>query len=332
MTQKSFIIYKACTDLFEELKKSEYATTKSGEQWKEIEYPDLLTNTNINTNTNTYYQNYNKYVSDQGKIMTCDGIIKEFVDGSMYPNNYIPIYLKMDITKVSGSAILLHRIVCFNFNGPPKDWLTYTVDHLDRNRMNNRASNLAWKNIQEQLNNRRHRKYLVTDKSGKIYKSLAEYSRISNIKHYTLRHTHSAENYEIHVEEKEMKNAVISKIDYVRKPSMPSEQQYSCYLMFTQQNKTIEDIATEKNIKITTAISYIANQYRNQDRPFFLQKLNLNNNKIYTIIEKLDFYKTIETKEGKMKYWIDEFIPFLDSLKVINHDLVVKLVRRFVPI
>lgn len=42
----------------------------------------------------------NAYISDQGKIMTFDGIIKEYVDGSMYPNNYIPIHLKMDITKV----------------------------------------------------------------------------------------------------------------------------------------------------------------------------------------------------------------------------------------
>lgn len=318
--QKSFIIYKADPDLFEELKTSAVTTvkTKTGERWKEIEYPDLLTE----------IQNYNKYVSDLGKIMTFDGIIKEFIDASMYPNNYIPIYLKMDITKVSGCAILLHRIVCFNFNGPPKDWLTYTVDHLDRNRMNNKASNLAWKNIQEQLNNRRHRKYLVTDKSGKIYKSLAEYSRISNIKHYTLRHTHSSENYEIHVEEKEMKNAVISKVDYIRKPSMPSEQQHSCYLMFTQQNKTIENIANEKNIKITTTISYIANQYRTEDKLIFFTKLNLDKEKICAIVKRLDFYKTIETKEGKIQYWINEFIPFLNSLKVQNHDLVVKLVRR----
>ena len=314
---KSFLTYNADADLLEELKNLQKSKTKSGEEWKKIDYPNILQDAH----------HYNAYVSDQGKIMTFDGIIKEYVDGSMYPNNYIPIHLKMDITKVSGCAILLHRIVCYNFNGPPPDWLTYSVDHVDRNRMNNRSSNLVWNDIQEQLNNRRHRKYNVIDKSGRVYKSLAEYSRISNIKHYTLRFNKPSEEYEISIEEKEMKNAVISK-QYTIKPSMPSEQQYSCYIMYTKENKSIEEIASEKNIKTTTTISYIANQYRKEDKSIFLTRLNLDQDKNNKIIEKLDFYKTIETKDKKIIYWIDEFIPFLNHLNIQNQDLAVKLVRK----
>ena len=47
----------------------------------------------------------------------------------------------------------LHRIIAYTFLGPPPDD-TYTVDHIDRNPRNNRASNLRWASPTQQAENR----------------------------------------------------------------------------------------------------------------------------------------------------------------------------------
>lgn len=48
---------------------------------------------------------------------------------------------------------LVHIAVCIIFNGM-RHSVEHTVDHIDRNKSNNDASNLRWANAREQLQNR----------------------------------------------------------------------------------------------------------------------------------------------------------------------------------
>ena len=77
----------------------------------------------------------------------------------------------------------VHRLVAFAFHGPPPD-KSYTVDHIDRNKINNNVSNLRWATKAEQSTNRtqpdRHprqwRPVVITSSTGQVskFRSLAE--------------------------------------------------------------------------------------------------------------------------------------------------------------
>ena len=82
----------------------------------------------------------------------------------------------------------VHYLICLAFHGKPpgiygKD---ITVDHIDRNKLNNKPSNLKWANrIEQATNTIKVRKvkavYLDTNEEIEIYNSASEASRIHNI-------------------------------------------------------------------------------------------------------------------------------------------------------
>ena len=65
-------------------------------------------------------------------------------------------YLKTSFRTADGKSkgILLHRAVCHVFHGPPPTKHHTTVDHKNRNRLDNRAENLCWATSLDQAANK----------------------------------------------------------------------------------------------------------------------------------------------------------------------------------
>lgn len=66
-----------------------------------------------------------------------------------------PLYKYVNLYKDSGQRVLrrVHNIMGWSFLGEPKD-KSYTVDHIDRDKFNNRLSNLRWLCKKGQMDNR----------------------------------------------------------------------------------------------------------------------------------------------------------------------------------
>lgn len=60
-------------------------------------------------------------------------------------------YIKLTKSNGQKKAFRVHRLVAEHFVDGDK---TLQVDHIDRNRLNNHASNLRWSSIEENLSNR----------------------------------------------------------------------------------------------------------------------------------------------------------------------------------
>lgn len=89
----------------------------------------------------------NYFVSDMGRIRGCAGIVR----GSMQAG-----YRRTILKRASGShdvRILFHRAVCQAFHGE-QPGSGHSVDHINRNPADNRATNLRWSTTVEQLANR----------------------------------------------------------------------------------------------------------------------------------------------------------------------------------
>ncbi len=84
-------------------------------------------------------------ISNLGRIKSKKGIISY---GRMHGT-----YRRIAVSQ-NGKAkhVFVHRLVCEVFHGPQPD-STYTVDHIDRNRINNNENNLRWANKKEQRRN-----------------------------------------------------------------------------------------------------------------------------------------------------------------------------------
>ena len=59
-------------------------------------------------------------------------------------------------------TVAVHQIICYTFHGPPpkasdENWIYFSVDHIDRKKENNSASNLRWGTLQLQMQNRTKR-------------------------------------------------------------------------------------------------------------------------------------------------------------------------------
>jgi len=85
-------------------------------------------------------------ISNKGRVQNKNVANQRISCGSKGEQNYYNVSFKRKTYKV-------HYLVCLAFNGYPKD-NNMTVDHIDRNSLNNCAENLRWSSKQEQAINR----------------------------------------------------------------------------------------------------------------------------------------------------------------------------------
>jgi hypothetical protein len=84
-------------------------------------------------------------ISNFGRIKSKKGIITY---GKIHSQ-----YRRVSISQnAKAKNVFVHRLVCLAFHGSQPD-LTYTVDHIDRNKINNNESNLRWASKKEQRRN-----------------------------------------------------------------------------------------------------------------------------------------------------------------------------------
>lgn len=91
-------------------------------------------------------------VSSFGRVYTCitGKIMSSYVDDEAYER------LKMVSTDGHQKHMSIHRLVCRVFHGAPPNNEDYTVDHIDRNRLNNKSENLKWATYAEQAVNKEY--------------------------------------------------------------------------------------------------------------------------------------------------------------------------------
>lgn len=140
--------------------------TSGGFKWKYVVEPDLEGEV-----WKVHDKNYK--VSNKGRVKNVRNIIlrQELTNG--YPS-----------LRLRKKHWLVHTMVCTLFIGP-RPSPTHTVDHIDRNRLNNNAENLRWASKKEQNENRVSGKpvnkiCLTTGKILATFKSLSEAGRKMN--------------------------------------------------------------------------------------------------------------------------------------------------------
>ena len=100
-------------------------------------------------------------VSNLGRVKSGKGIIKY---GRLHQT-----YYRISVTKDKiARCRMVHQLICEAFKGPCPDRNKYTVDHIDRNRLNNKASNLRWATRSEQRRNTSSIKAVKGYKDGEL--------------------------------------------------------------------------------------------------------------------------------------------------------------------
>ena len=135
-----------------------------GEVWRQIQYPDFRESSR---------QNAWRYASDQGRLLSGNGRVLSSRQGKGYVFTTLPI----TTTGTYGAMVhtSLHRIIAFTFLGPPPadDGRPYTIDHINRNKEDNRVINLRWALPEDQLDNREKTEY-VLQMDGRTFSSVAK--------------------------------------------------------------------------------------------------------------------------------------------------------------
>lgn len=96
----------------------------------------------------TGYDGY--LISSYGNVAYNDGTTKKPLKPYPKDNGYLNVDL---YTNGQRTGKRVHILVAEAFVNGKKDG--YTVDHKDRNRHNNKASNLEWKSVSDQNRNRK---------------------------------------------------------------------------------------------------------------------------------------------------------------------------------
>jgi lambda repressor-like predicted transcriptional regulator len=150
---------------------------RDGATWKHIFYPDFRESMSAKAW---------RYASDQGQLLSRDLRILSSKPGKGYVTTTLPIHIEG--TYGATTHTTLHRIIAFTFLGPPPDKLSvYTVDHINRNKEDNRATNLQWATPQEQLANREMSWYQLQTTDGRTFSSVAQLAKDTNIQGKALR-------------------------------------------------------------------------------------------------------------------------------------------------
>ena len=102
---------------------------------------------------------WKKNIKHEGYEFSSDGRIRSYFEHNGFNYNRTPKILKPGIgrsgykiiTLVGKKSYILHRLIADTFIPNPNNYPT--VDHKDRNRTNNRISNLRWATIKMQREN-----------------------------------------------------------------------------------------------------------------------------------------------------------------------------------
>lgn len=111
----------------------------------------------------------NVLVSDDGKIYVPLNFKKpgHWTYGSKKANGYLRV-------AINNRQYLVHRLVAETFIPNPEN--KPEIDHIDRNRANNKVENLRWVTRSENCLNRKHKcKILTTTKEGKKARETERY-------------------------------------------------------------------------------------------------------------------------------------------------------------
>jgi len=92
------------------------------------------------------YENYT--ISEDGKVYNKK--FKRYLKGYKDVEGYLRIFLRNDDKK---QTYRIHRLVALHYIDNPED--KPTVDHKDRDKLNNNVSNLRWATIGEQQRNKK---------------------------------------------------------------------------------------------------------------------------------------------------------------------------------
>lgn len=88
------------------------------------------------------------YVSENGDVY--NDKTKQYIATKNPSNGYKKV-------SINGKSLYVHVLVCTLFNGAKPIGGRYTVDHIDRDKMNNKAKNLRWVTQKVNNSNRKHK-------------------------------------------------------------------------------------------------------------------------------------------------------------------------------
>lgn len=234
--------------------------TSEGEEWRLIGVPGFR---------RTYHDQAWVYASSLGRLLSNDLRVFESKNPDIHQTTTVT--LLVDGALGESKIICVHRIIAFTFLGKPAD-PSYTVDHINRQRGDNRAVNLRWADTKTQMENREYTKRSFVDQDGLQYEGVAELHRAlgtSRVKVAdAVRGTEPGDR--VH-----LGDCVVEVVSVVRKPMKTKRSEYKPYNPSTVKvpsnvrtlNKfldgmSISTIMTELRLRRNTVREYLGSAIR----------------------------------------------------------------------
>ena len=255
---------------FEETKnKEKMYRREDGECWREIGYPNFR---------KSAVPSAWRYASDQGRLLSGDLRILSSKPEKGYVATTLPI-LKIG-THGAMAHTSLHRIVAFTFlDPPPLDGQEYTVDHINRNKDDNRMLNLKWALAYEQLNNREINHYTLQIADGRTFCSVAAFAKEFHTSETMIRENlrQTAEGDVVvvggvevcvqRVQRKAMRDVSDHSLLHKYGGKKKGLKQRDVALGMFIGGKTVVETSQSMDLKVDTVFSYLATAARESTRP-----------------------------------------------------------------
>lgn len=231
--------------------------TETGEVWKRIMYPGFRDSPKAQAW---------KYASSHGKLMSAD--LQRVLQANpnspaKYCRTSLPITAEGSAVGMGTTPVLLHRVIAYTFLGNPAN-ANDTVDHIDRDRSNNRVDNLRWASPAEQLDNRVRRTVFLENVASNTMHSLDEipharqcvrakrHGDTLNVGDQTMR---------VHVEERKLVSLQHAP-DRLGRPKLTKPPKKHQALHSFIEGKSVDDITQTMHIARSTALSYLGQAAR----------------------------------------------------------------------